>query len=73
MPVPASHLLVFSLLLFAIGIRFIVDPKAAQRTFGLLGQLKGYELHAIIGVRDLWLAGMPRLTSTLRSDVEGPA
>ncbi len=44
------------LLLLVIGIRFIVDPKAAQRTFGLLKELQGSELHVIIGLRDIWLA-----------------
>ena len=44
------------LLLLAIGVRFIIDPRAAQRTFGLLTQPRGWELHAIIGLRDIWLA-----------------
>lgn len=54
------------LLLLVIGIRFIVDPKAAQRTFGLLGQLSGWELHAIIGLRDIWLALLAVAFAVLR-------
>ena len=53
-------------LLVAIGIRFIVDPGAAQRTFGLPKQLVGGELHAIIGLRDIWLGGLAIAFAGLR-------
>lgn len=54
------------LLLLVIGIRFIVDPFAAQRTFGLPRQLVGAELHLIIGLRDIWLAGLAIAFAWLR-------
>ncbi len=53
-------------LLFAIGVRFIVDPGAAQRTFGLPRQLAGSELHAVSGLRDLWLGGLAVAFAWLR-------
>lgn len=54
------------LLLLVIGIRFIAYPTAAQRTFGLPRQLAGTELHAIIGLRDIWLAGLALAFAGLR-------
>jgi hypothetical protein len=42
-------------LLSLIGVRFLIDPKAAQHTFGLAKGILGWELHGIIGLRDLWL------------------
>lgn len=44
--------------LLVIGLRFLLVPQSAQRTFGLPAQLSGHELPAIIGLRDLWLAGL---------------
>ncbi|HXF54464.1 MAG TPA: DUF4267 domain-containing protein [Hyphomicrobiaceae bacterium] len=44
------------LALFVIGIRFIVVPQSAARLFGLAGGAASFELHYVIGVRDLWLA-----------------
>lgn len=41
--------------LSVIGVRFLVDPKAAQHTFGLAKGLLDTELHRIVGLRDLWL------------------
>lgn len=52
-------------LLFLIGIRFLVVPDSAARTFGLARQLKGGELHAIIGLRDLWLGALAVLLALL--------
>lgn len=54
------HLVVLSIaagvLLAIIGIRFLIVPRTAANTFGLAKEIAGYELHHIIGLRDLWLA-----------------
>ncbi|MGL4397564.1 MAG: DUF4267 domain-containing protein [Hyphomicrobium sp.] len=42
-------------LLSVIGIRFLVVPEQAARTFGLAKDLVGTELHDVIALRDLWL------------------
>jgi hypothetical protein len=42
-------------LLTAIGIRYLVSPNAAARTFGVAVPPWGYELHYIIGLRNVWL------------------
>lgn len=54
------------LVLMAIGVRFIVDPKAAQHTFGLAKGLLGRELHSVIGLRDLWLGALAVLFAALK-------
>ena len=46
------------LLLGVIGVRFLLVPEVAQRTFGLGMGEAGAALHAAIGVRDLWLAAL---------------
>jgi len=43
-------------LLLVIGVRFIIVPESAARTFGLTSALTGRELHYVVGLRDLWLA-----------------
>lgn len=43
------------LLLAVIGARFMLVPRSAANTFGLAREVAGYELHAIIGLRDIWL------------------
>lgn len=43
-------------LLAVIGVRFLVDPLEAQRTFGLGKGEAGVALHSAVGLRDLWLA-----------------
>jgi hypothetical protein len=43
------------LLLTAIGVRFLLVPESAARAFGLAEPPQGYELHYIIGLRDVWL------------------
>jgi hypothetical protein len=43
------------LLLGIIGIRFFFVPDDASRTFGLLGRPNGYQLHAVVALRDVWL------------------
>jgi uncharacterized protein DUF4267 len=45
-------------LLCLIGVRFIVVPRAAANTFGLAREIANYELHRIVGLRDLWLGGL---------------
>lgn len=54
------------LVLLIIGIRFLIVPDSAQRTFGLPARLTGNELHAIIGLRDVWLAGLAIAFAALR-------
>jgi uncharacterized protein DUF4267 len=45
-------------LLCVIGVRFLIVPRAAANTFGLAREITNYELHRIIGLRDLWLGGL---------------
>jgi Domain of unknown function (DUF4267) len=42
-------------LLTVIGVRYLVLPEQAARTFGLPAHSAGHALHAIIGVRNVWL------------------
>ena len=46
------------LVLLVIGLRFIVVPEAANRTFGVGGKPAVAALDAVIGLRDLWLGGL---------------
>jgi hypothetical protein len=43
------------LLLTVIGIRFLLVPESAARTFGIATPPAGHEMHYIIGLRDIWL------------------
>lgn len=52
--------------LMVIGVRFLVDPRAAQHTFGLAKGLLERELHAVIGLRDVWLGGLAMGLALLR-------
>jgi fatty-acid desaturase len=52
--------------LAVIGVRFLVDPRAAQHTFGLGKEIVGRELHQVIGLRDLWLGALAILLAALR-------
>lgn len=54
------------LLLFAIGVRFLIVPDQATRTFGLAKDLSGNELSYIIGLRDLWLGALAIAFALLR-------
>ncbi len=45
-------------LLGIIGVRFLLVPEAAARTFGLARSGIVHELHHMIGLRDLWLSGI---------------
>lgn len=42
-------------LLTVIGIRYFLVPESAARTFGVPGRPTGYELYAIIALRNVWL------------------
>ena len=42
-------------ILTVIGVRFLVFPDSASRFFGLIGRPNGFQLHAVVGLRDLWL------------------
>jgi hypothetical protein len=42
-------------LLTFIGIRYFLVPTAAARTFGVPGRPTGFELHYILGLRNVWL------------------
>ncbi|CFX43892.1 conserved membrane protein of unknown function [Candidatus Filomicrobium marinum] len=45
-------------LLTLIGIRFLLVPDSAAKTFGLTPAMAGAQLHAIIGLRDIWLGAL---------------
>lgn len=49
-----------------IGLRFLVDPRAAQHTFGLAKGALERELHAVIGLRDIWLGALGIVLALLR-------
>jgi len=53
-------------LLTLIGIRFLLVPESAAKTFGLARKLSGGELHAIIGLRDIWLGALAAVLAILR-------
>lgn len=55
-----------SVLLAIIGIRFLILPEDATRTFGLGGKPLASSLDAAIGLRDLWLAGLGLAFAWLR-------
>jgi Domain of unknown function (DUF4267) len=42
-------------LLTVIGVRYLLLPEQAARTFGLPARPAGHELHTIIGLRNVWL------------------
>lgn len=45
-------------LLAIIGARFMIVPRTAANNFGLAKDIKGNELHLLVGLRDLWLGGL---------------
>ena len=47
--------LIGGVLLTVIGIRYLLTPESAARTFGVPGRPEGYELYYIIGLRNVWL------------------
>jgi hypothetical protein len=53
-------------LLAAIGARFLLAPESAARTFGVIGRPTGYDLHYVVGSRDLWLGVMAVVLAACR-------
>lgn len=53
-------------LLTLIGIRFLLMPESAAKTFGLTPAMTGTQLHAIIGLRDIWLGALAVAFALLR-------
>jgi uncharacterized protein DUF4267 len=53
-------------LLTLIGIRYFLVPEGAARTFGVPGRPAGYELHYIIGLRNVWLGLLAVAFAALR-------
>ncbi|MCB1504740.1 MAG: DUF4267 domain-containing protein [Hyphomicrobiaceae bacterium] len=53
-------------LLAVIGLRFMIVPRTAANNFGLAKELAGYELHLMVGLRDLWLGGLAVVFALLR-------
>jgi hypothetical protein len=47
-----------ALLLLIIGLRFVLWPAAAARTFGVPDMPTDVSLHQIVGFRDLWLGAL---------------
>ena len=52
--------------LLVIGLRFLLTPELATRTFGLGSKPTAAALDAVIGLRDLWLAGLAIAFAVLR-------
>lgn len=53
-------------LLTVIGIRFMIVPRTAANNFGLARDLVGYELHHMVGLRDIWLGLLAVALALLR-------
>jgi len=53
-------------LLGVIGLRYLLVPESAARTFGVPGRPAGHELHYIIGLRNLWLGALAIGLAALR-------
>lgn len=47
--------IVGGVLLAVIGVRYLLTPESAARTFGVPARPEGYELYYIIGLRNVWL------------------
>jgi hypothetical protein len=47
-----------AVVLTIIGVRFIIMPEAAARMFGVPSRPPGFQWHAVVGLRDLWLGLM---------------
>lgn len=54
------------ILLCAIGVRFLLDPVNAARSFGLAKGFSGFELQYVVGLRDLWLGGLAIALAALK-------
>jgi uncharacterized protein DUF4267 len=53
-------------LLSFIGIRYLLVPEAAAKSFGLPARPAGHELYSIIGLRNLWLGALAIGLAALR-------
>src|SRR5262245_46320823 len=53
-------------LLGVIGLRYLIVPESAARSFGVPGRPAGHELHYIIGLRNLWLGALAIGLAALR-------
>jgi hypothetical protein len=53
-------------LLSFIGIRYLLVPEAAAKSFGLPARPVGHELYSIIGLRNLWLGALAIGLAALR-------
>jgi Domain of unknown function (DUF4267) len=53
-------------LLFFIGVRFLIVPESAVFTFGLASAPQGPALSYVIGLRDLWLGALAVAFAFLR-------
>jgi len=53
-------------LLVFIGVRYVLVPKAAALTFGVPARPEGFELHYIVGLRNVWLGLLAVVLALLR-------
>jgi hypothetical protein len=58
--------LIGGILLTVIGVRYFLVPQSAARTFGVPGRPAGFELHYIIGLRNVWLGLLAVAFAVLR-------
>lgn len=58
--------MVAGVVLLIIGIRFIAAPRLANWTYGLGREPKVAALDAVIGLRDVWLAGLAIAFAAMR-------
>ncbi len=58
--------LIGGILLFAIGVRYLLAPEAATLTFGLPRRPANLELHYVTGLRNIWLGALAIAFATLR-------
>ena len=58
--------------LFIIGLRFLLVPHQAARSFGIAPGVSASDLHTIVGLRDIWLAAIVIILAAL-SDWRGLA
>jgi hypothetical protein len=62
----AMSCLIVGMLLAVIGIRYLLVPEGAARTFGVPRRPAGFELHFIIGLRNVWLGLLAAAFALLR-------
>lgn len=55
------------IVLSLIGLRFLIVPESAAHFFGIDRLVTSHELHAVIGIRDVWL-GLLAIVFAWRSD-----